>query len=199
MKVAVVGLPRSGTSATVGLLRILGFDLPPAQYVPRCDAGEAQKLRAPDGPVEPVVEALAQLPDNVVWKDPAVGRYADQVPWEVFDVVVRLERAGDDILDSERHWGISAPRGALAERNARWKKNLLANAPIDLTTSLEGIRQRPMLSMGALAAVTGEKLDEVKRMQAREFVKRQGGYICPIPDRCEKHSGKQTPRLPPQL
>jgi hypothetical protein len=185
VKVAVLGLPRGGTSAVVGMLRILGLDLPPAQFYPDCRFGEARGLRINSGTtVEHTIYGLSHLPDNVVWKDPAVGAYAHRVPWGEFDEVVRVYRPLDDCISAERRWGHP---GVQPSRDREWLA-AIETVPAQVV-DFDTLRRKPLLALSDLAADLGLPVPSLVQQDATEaFILSTSGYRCPLPSTC---CGKQ--------
>lgn len=185
MRVAVLGLPRGGTSAVVGLLRILGLELPPAEYRPVCMFGEAKGLRINAGTtVEKTIEGLSRLPDDVVWKDPAVGAYVHQVPWGVFDEIVRVHRPLDECLSAERRWG---QRGVTMSREREWS-DAISTVPARTVVEFSDLRQHPQQTLFDLAsdlALPSPSL--IQQDMAEAFIRNESGYRCPFPNSCREH------------
>ena len=181
-RVAVLGVPRGGTTLTVGLLRILGYRLPDVE--PCCLHGESRRLRATDSPLASDLPRLAAevdaLPDGVVWKDPSVGRYAHLIDWSGW-LTVRVRRPLDAVLASEERWIPGRDQEALAEQATAWDC-ALDLIPAQIHLSAEMIRAHPIQQLQRLAGVT--RLMTMQISRAEDFIRPAGGYHCPLPVTC---------------
>jgi hypothetical protein len=185
---------------TVGLLRILGYRLPSAEWEPQCWTGESKRLRAVENPDEPSYEALAQrvmaLPDGIVWKDPCVGEYAHLMDWSTWDVVT-VHRPVEEVQASEARWTNHEWAEGVPERAKRWETiylgSLVAVSPARWAHLDMGyVRNSPVLATARLrqglrvAAVA----DGGARYQlAADFIHQESGYRCPRPGSCEVCTG----------
>lgn len=191
-RLAVLGVPRGGTSMVTGLARILGLSLPPAEFEPVCEYGEARWLRYADpehgGDTLRILGGLATLPGGTVWKDPAVSDYAEHVDWSSW-YVVHVRRDARDVAASERRHGHLAP---LQEHRARavrryadidvalWRQGVEP----DLSVTFEEVAHDPLRVLGDLSRVLHLNPPTVSQDHAAvEFV-RPGGYRCPVPETC---------------
>lgn len=183
VRVAVLGVPRGGTSMVVGLLRVLGYRLPDAD--PDCVLGESRLLRWVGSPMEGDPKALAvavgALPDGVVWKDPAVALYADHINWSGWSVV-RVRRDPHAVAESEQRW-IGARVDPMIDRAREWGTRL-DRIPAVLELGFAAVRNRPLLALEALGEVTGRAVTLGARTQALAFVRADPGYHCPTPGSC---------------
>lgn len=145
-RIAVVGVIRGGTSMTVGLLRILGWRLPP-DHLPSCPPGEARALRIHNNgrtlTADQVADQVNQLGDGIVWKDPAVALYADRIDWTRW-AIVRVRRGHRDVADSMGRWAEHdpEPRDVLARRAIDWNQRLDRQLPPPNDRARNGRRTR---------------------------------------------------------
>lgn len=188
-RVAVLGVPRGGTSLVVGLLRILGYQLPAQD--PDCLFGESRTLRWADSPlggdVRELVRLVGQVPGGVVWKDPAVGLYCHGIDWTQWRTV-RVVRDLDAVVASEVAHGSTEDPGYLRERAEDWGAALDRVVVPDVLVSLEAIVFAPGPTFTALGmTLTGVAPSVNQQAMARSFVDPDGGYSCPLPWSCELH------------
>jgi hypothetical protein len=200
-RVAVLGVPRGGTSMTVGLLRILGYRLPSAEWEPQCLTGESKRLRAVENPDEPSYEALAQrvmaLPDGIVWKDPCVGEYAHLMDWSSWDVVT-VHRPVEEVRASEERWTNPEWAQSVPERVSVWETaylgSLVATTAANWThVDTPWMRSNPMLAAAKLRqslGLGGMEDGGARYALAADFIHDQeSGYWCPLPGSCEVCKG----------
>lgn len=183
MRIAVVGLPRGGTSALVGMLRILGFGLPEGSECPSC---EHEELRAPMSTKEAkrIVKRLKGLPDGIVWKDPSAGSYADLIPWDMF-TVVRIHRIESHTVEAERR---RVPQGHpdATERNRKWSASIGEHVVPDLDVSFELMKVAPLYVGNMITQELGlPDMDPGQREAISKFIRRAPGYRCPLPGTCQ--------------
>lgn len=185
MRVAVLGVPRGGTSMAVGMLRILGFRLPDVD--PDCVLGESRRLRWADSPLHDTPEVLAgevdRLPDRVVWKDPAVAMYADLIDWSSW-LVVRVVRDPHAVAASEDRWLGGVDRWAMIDRAREWTARL-NHIPASAEVTFTALRARPLIALDHLADATGRRVTRSARDQVMAFVQDTSGYRCPVPGTCQ--------------
>lgn len=185
-RVAVLGVPRGGTTLAVGLLRILGYRLPDAD--PCCLLGESRRLRWADSPLHDNIPQLAceidALPDGVVWKDPTVAMYAAQIDWSEW-TVIRVIRDPHSVAASEQRWLPDAHTPVeLIERARQWA-SVLDAVPAALRIGVSVMRARPVHALQMLAHATADTHpmeDALERATA--FIRAEGGYHCPRPGAC---------------
>lgn len=186
----MLGVPRGGTSVTVGLLRILGYKMPGPEWDPVCILGEATRLRYVLNKDELTYEELAErvmaLPDGTVWKDPVVGEYAHLIDWSTWDVVT-VRRKTSAVEDSERRWMGEGYEGT-GERAAKWYRAiqdaLIETPPAEhMHLPMNHIQRKPHSALVFFSGLTGPLPTREQRDLTREFV--QPGYRCPMPGTCE--------------
>jgi hypothetical protein len=198
-RVAVLGVPRSGTSMTVGLLRILGYRLPDAQWMPDCLLGESARLRLNANPDALTDTALAKrvmsLPDGVVWKDPCIGEYAHLMDWSSWDAVT-VHRDVDEVQASEGQWVGPEWAQGVPQRVARWEStylgSLIRTAPHRWTRiEMQDIRTEPVATLIGLAGSLRSHWDihEDALVSVSTFIHQDSGYRCPLPGSCEVCGG----------
>lgn len=188
-RVAVLGVPRGGTSMTVGLLRILGYDMPGLGWDPVCILGEATRLRYVQNPDDLTYEELAErvmdLPDGTVWKDPVVGEYAHLIDWSTWDVVT-VRRKASHVQDSEQRWMGEGFEGT-GHRASLWYQKintaLEASPPARrLHLTMSQMQRSPRAALRDMAHLYGREPTGQQIYQALEFV--SPGYRCPLPLGC---------------
>lgn len=191
-RVAVLGVPRGGTSAVTGLLRILGFSLPPERFEPECILGESRRLRLIDPDygqnAGAILGGLLALPDGTVWKDPAVGDYAHRVSWRGWRTVL-VERDPFEVAASERRHGYLLPTevhvSAARHRYRMIGRALAAQGVVpDLVVPFDSARldaPRTLVALTEALALPHPTAEQVR--YATDFL-RPGGYRCPLPDVC---------------
>lgn len=185
MRVAVVGLPRTGTSAIAGMLRILGFEIVEGSECPSCEHEDLRSPMSREGAVQ-VIKKLHDLPDGFLWKDPSVGEYADMVPWNLFKVV-RIHRLEQDTIDAEVR---RVPRGhpAPAERNRRWAASIGEHVIADVNISFELMKISPDGVLDLITIGLGlPRATASQRLAVDRFIQREPGYRCPLPRSCTVH------------
>lgn len=190
-RVAVLGVPRGGTSMTVGLLRILGYQMPESKWDPVCILGEATRLRyvlnEDELRYEELAERVMALPDNTVWKDPVVGEYAHLIDWSTWDVVT-IRRQTGKVEDSERRWMGQEESVGTRQRANKWYRNI-RNALVEtppaqrLHLPMSHVQSRPRQALLLLSGLSGPMPTGQQVYQALDFVK--PGYRCPLPGACE--------------
>lgn len=170
----------------VGLLRILGYQLPAED--PCCLLGESRVLRWADSPltgdIPELVRRIEEIPDGVVWKDPAVAVYADEVDWSDWDVI-RVTRNHRDVAASEVRW-LTGPvdEQEMAERAAEWSARL-DRIPAAETFEAGWVREAPLYALDTLTHELGLSTPTGgHRALAQAFIRHGGGYFCPLPGAC---------------
>lgn len=183
MRVAVVGVPRGGTSTVVGLLRIAGFLLPADD--PVCYVGESRVYR-PDGRrnLKQIAARVNTLPYRTVWKDPQVARYAELVDWSRWRIV-RVTRDHAAVGESERRWSGQLV-GPMTSRAREWNSRLNLHLPEPhITLAAEDVAADPARALAALTVALGLVYPTQRQLgQAVQFVQLDGGYRCPLPADC---------------
>lgn len=185
-RVAVLGVPRGGTSLVVGLLRILGYQLPPGNT--SCLLGESRIIRWAGSPLQGDIDLLVPLidalPDGVVWKDPAVALYADRIDWTGWDVI-RVTRNPVDVAASEARWQDDpVDQQHLAERACDWAARLDAVPALE-TFEASWVRAAPQIALDGLSReLRGSAPTRTQQALTHAFVHRGGGYRCPLPETC---------------
>lgn len=189
-RVAVMGVPRGGTSLTVGLLRILGYELPEGATNETCPFGESPTHRLLENPGAPTVNRLvkhvSELPPGTVWKDPAVGEYAHLIDWSTWDVV-SVYRPPALVMESEKRWGHTVLRAD--QRAQRWyqamgKARDVTHPRRSLNLDLRDIREDPVWALHKMALRLGLETDPWLDLMAKMFVQPSGGYQCPVVGAC---------------
>lgn len=188
MKIAVVGVPRGGTSLVSGLVRILGFRLPGPEGFQVCDLGENKVLRRFDNPHKVNARDLSirinAIPDDegLVWKDPAVAMYAHYVRWSSWRVI-RVDRDPDAVAASERRWRQNIPN---ARKRAEDMYRIIGDRiPYPtLRMQMEDVRSEPVEALHKIADMLDVSAPTAKQEGAAKFFASQPGYRCPIPGAC---------------
>lgn len=185
MRVAVLGVPRGGTSMVANLLRIAGFRLPADD--PVCPLGESRAYRPDAGRnLKQLAARVETLPLGTVWKDPQVARYVDQIDWRTWKTV-RVVREPVAVGDSEMRWsGQSA--SAMAKRAVEWNTKLGAALPdVDLILYEHEVRNTPGSRTLAILNLFLGLYDSTPEQiaQARAYVQPSSGYRCPLPGECD--------------
>jgi hypothetical protein len=171
----------------VGLLRILGYQLPDLD--PCCILGESRILRWAGSPLggdlDQLTTLIGQVPDGVVWKDPAVAVYLDRLDLTSWDVVT-VTRDPATVAASEARW-LTEPVDTddLQDRAADWAARVAA-VPALVTLEADTVRATPLTALEALAhTLLGEDVSGGHRALAAAFVRGGGGYHCPFPRGCD--------------
>lgn len=187
--VAVVGVPRSGTSWAAGLARILGHQIPgPTQYH-ECAKSETGWLRRldPSQPWRNVLHYADHLnhlePDRpVVWKDPTAAPAAHLINWDRW-TVIEVRRGPEQVADSELRWLPEQPRTRtqIVTQHREWTAMLADTLPPDrLVLDFPILRRLPARrGLEAVAAHIGVTVTRQHRDMARRFVAAQS-YACPL-------------------
>lgn len=189
-KVAVLGVPRGGTSLAVGLIRILGYSLP--EQSPLCLYGESEVLRWANSPLggdlDRLVPLVEQVPDGVVWKDPSVGLYSDRVEWLEWKTV-RVLRDPVEVVSCEIRRGNPQDPDYLFDRTREWSA-ALNEIPISVTLSMRQMMNNPLRSLDELSvALVGRHPTRLEQVVANRFVRPLGGYHCPFSGACDLPEG----------
>lgn len=193
MRVAVAGVPRGGTSAVVGLLRIAGFTLPGSVSEQICAQGESRSHRWEATSVYDLVRRVDRLPDGTVWKDPQVARYAHCIDWSTWRVV-RVWRHPDEVGDAEYRW-TKQDTLEMRSRAARWNFTLdeeIPGASFAALTHFTAVISNVELVQTELHFVLGlDPPTDAQRLAALDFTVRSG-YRCPLPESCEICANTKT-------
>lgn len=193
MRVAVVGVPRGGTSVVVGLLRIAGFTLPGSVSEQICAQGESMSHRWEATSVHDLVRRVDNLSDGTVWKDPQVARYSHQVDWSTWRVV-RVWRDSDEVGDAEFRW-TKQNMFEMMTRAFSWNRILDENIPMRSLAALTHFStvisdvERTQTELHYALDIAPPT--EMQRLAALDFTVRSG-YRCPLPESCEICANTKT-------
>ena len=181
MRLAVWGVPKSGTSLTVGLARILGFRLP-AVGLTRCHVGEVTAGRLDGNDASALIpRTVHDIEPGAVWKDPCAGAYVDQLTLADDWIHVRVSRDPHDTwLSEHRHpHGAHLSEATITDRNRRWLDAIDRRVTPVLVLPFDLLRHDPVEAMRQLAAVT-VGMDAVNPIAIRKVEAYVAdGYGCP--------------------